>query len=335
MPTFSLIIPVHNGLAHLPRCLAAVQRSRFQDWELIVVDDGSTDGSGRVAETMGARVVGTRGRNGPAFARNLGASQATGQYLFFTDADCELHEDTLGNAAAILQTHPHLDALIGSYDDSPAHPGFISQYKNLLHHFTHQTSREEAQTFWTGCGAIRRDKFMALGGFDAHRYPRPAIEDIELGYRLRAVGGTIHLAKQVQVKHWKQWTFLSLLHSDIFDRAIPWTALLREQKSLPSDLNLQWRDRISAAAVIFLILQISYSFLRLSRPTRPHPFPLFPLPLILLLLNRHFYQFLWRKRGPLFGVRAIPLHWFYYFYSSLAFGWATLRACKRLSSVKT
>ncbi|MBP8002139.1 MAG: glycosyltransferase family 2 protein [Chloroflexi bacterium] len=335
MPTFSLIIPVHNGLAHLPRCLAGVQRSRFRDWELIVVDDGSADGSGRVAEAMGARVVVNRGRSGPAFARNLGASQATGQYLFFTDADCELHEDTLGNAAAILQTHPHLDALIGSYDDSPAHPGFISQYKNLLHHFTHQTSREEAQTFWTGCGAIRRDKFMALGGFDAHRYPRPAIEDIELGYRLRAVGGTIHLAKQVQVKHWKQWTFLSLLHSDIFDRAIPWTALLREQKSLPSDLNLQWRDRISAAAVIFLILQISYSFLRLSRPTRPHPFPLFPLPLILLLLNRHFYQFLWRKRGPLFGVRAIPLHWFYYFYSSLAFGWATLRACKRLISVKT
>ncbi|MBP8060165.1 MAG: glycosyltransferase family 2 protein, partial [Chloroflexi bacterium] len=126
MPTFSLIIPVHNGLAHLPRCLAGVQRSRFRDWELIVVDDGSADGSGRVAEAMGARVVVNRGRSGPAFARNLGASQATGQYLFFTDADCELHEDTLGNAAAILQTHPHLDALIGSYDDSPAHPGFIS-----------------------------------------------------------------------------------------------------------------------------------------------------------------------------------------------------------------
>ena len=326
MPTFSLIIPVYNGLTHLPRCLAAVHRSHFRDWELIVVDDGSTDGSGRVAEAMGARVVPIRGRNGPAFARNLGASQATGQYLFFTDADCELHEDTLGNAAAILQAHPHLDALIGSYDDSPAHPGFVSQYKNLLHHFTHQTSREEAQTFWTGCGAIRRDKFLALGGFDATRYPCPAIEDIELGYRLKAAGGSIRLAKQVQVKHWKQWTLLTLLRSDIVDRAIPWTDLLREQKGLPYDLNLQRRDRISAVAAMLLILQISYSFLRLSRPTLPHPLPLYPLPFILLILNHSFYRFLWHKRGLLFLVRAIPLHWFYYLYSSLAFIGATLKA---------
>lgn len=325
MPFFSIIIPVYNGLPHLSRCLLAVQRSRFQDWELLVVDDGSTDGSRQIAEAMGANVVINRGRTGPAAARNLGASQARGQFLFFTDADCELHEDTLGNAAALLQTHPYLDALIGSYDDSPAHSGFVSQYKNLLHHFTHQTSREDAQTFWTGCGAIRRDEFLALGGFDASRYPRPAIEDIELGYRLKASGGTIRLAKRVQVKHLKQWTFFSLLRSDIFDRAIPWTQLLQEQKSLSYDLNLQWRDRISAAAVALSILQVSYSFLRLRQPSLPRPFPLYVPLFALLLLNHRFYRFLWCRRGFLFLLPAILLHWLYYLYSSLAFAGTMFR----------
>lgn len=328
MPYFSIIVPVYNGLPHLTRCLEAIHRSCFRDWELIVVDDGSTDNSGPVAEAMGAQVVRTRGRTGPAAARNLGASQAAGRFLFFTDADCELHETTLDDAAAILQTWPHLDALIGSYDDAPAHPGFVSQYKNLFHHFTHQTSQSEAQTFWTGCGAIRRDTFLALSGFDAVRYPRPAIEDIELGYRLKAAGGTIYLAKHVQVKHLKRWTLLSLLRSDIFERAIPWSHLLREKKALPHDLNLQMEARMSAAAIFLFVLQLSYSFYHLRRPAFSYLLPLCLLPLFLLALNQRFYQFLWHKCGLLFLCRAIPLHWFYYIYSSLAFVGAALKSAR-------
>ena len=57
----------------------------------------------------------------------------------------------------------------------------VSQYRNLLHHFVHQHGHAEASTFWAGCGAIRRAAFDAVGGFDAARFPRPSIEDIELG----------------------------------------------------------------------------------------------------------------------------------------------------------
>lgn len=76
-----------------------------------------------------------------------------------------------------------VDALIGSYDDDPKSPDFISQYRNLMHCSVHQTGRSEASTFWSGCGAIRREVFLESGGFD-ETYVRPAIEDIELGYRL-------------------------------------------------------------------------------------------------------------------------------------------------------
>jgi glycosyltransferase involved in cell wall biosynthesis len=157
---FSIITPVYNACDTLPVCLQAVQQSDFRDWELIVVDDGSTDGSAELAAEAGVPVIGTHGRTGPAYARNLGASAAHGRYLFFLDADCQLHPDTLSRAARHLQAEPALDALFGSYDDTPAAPNFISQYKNLLHHYIHQTSRETAVTFWAGCGAIRRERFL-------------------------------------------------------------------------------------------------------------------------------------------------------------------------------
>ena len=314
MTFFSIIIPVYNGSRHLPICLRSVQASSFTNWELIVVDDGSTDDSATIAEEMGAMVVQLNGRHGPAAARNRGAEIANGRYLFFTDSDCQLHVDTLQKAADILTANPRLDALIGSYDNAPAASNFLSQYKNLHHHYIHQTSQSTAQTFWTGCGAINRDSFCQLGGFNAQRYPRPSIEDIELGYRLIQQGGQIRLATNVQLKHLKTWHWHSLLRSDIFDRAIPWAQLLREQKNIAADLNLQWSHRFSAMLVVLLLI----SLLLFPFVGRLRPFP--PLTIsLLLILNWPLYQFFWQQRGFLFALLAILWHWFYYFYSFLAF----------------
>ncbi|MDX1523691.1 MAG: glycosyltransferase family 2 protein, partial [Anaerolineae bacterium] len=196
-PYLSIIIPVYNGGDLFERCLTAIHGSTFSDWELIVVDDGSTDGSLALAQSFGAKTLQTSGRLGPAVARNQGAKVATGRDIFFIDADCELHQDTLANIAQVFETNPMLDALFGSYDDAPGAPNFVAQYKNLFHHYVHQNSNPEASTFWTGCGAISRSQFLALNGFDTRRYRRPSIEDIDLGYRLKQAGGQIRLAKHV------------------------------------------------------------------------------------------------------------------------------------------
>lgn len=317
-PLVSIVIPVYNGRDTLPTCLQSIGESTFTDWELIVVDDGSTDGSAALARASGAAVLHTGGRHGPAAARNLGAARARGDWLFFTDADCALHADTLALATAVVAADVTLTAVIGSYDDAPAAPNFASQYKNLFHHYTHQTSREEAQTFWTGCGLIRRERFLALGGFDAVRYPTPSIEDIELGYRLTAQGGRIRLAKQVQVTHLKRWTLWSLVRTDIGQRARPWSILLCERGSLPADLNLRWRDRLSVLTLGGALLG-GGSLLR-RRDLRV-AFGLLPVLVGLLLwLNRDLYRFFWRKRNGRFALFAILLHWFYLAYSAATYG---------------
>src|SRR5690606_24878254 len=96
---------------------------------------------------------------------------------------------------------------------------------NLAHRHTHQLAKTEAGTFWSGCGAVRREVFFEFGGFDK-AFGRPCIEDIEFGMRLRAGGHRILLDKELQVEHLKRWRLWKLIKTDIFDRGIPWTRVL-------------------------------------------------------------------------------------------------------------
>jgi glycosyltransferase involved in cell wall biosynthesis len=322
-PLISIIIPVYNGAALLGRCLEAVAASDYEHYECIVVDDGSTDDSRAVASRFPVRLLELDGGpRGPAYARNRGAGAAGGDILFFIDADVMIAPDTLTRIAATFARYPGIDAVFGSYDDSPAVGSPVSQFKNLFHHFVHQTGSTNAVTFWSGCGAVRRAVFLAMGGFDEGRYPRPSIEDIELGYRMTAAGHQIMLNKEIQVKHLKRWTLHGMVKSDVFDRAIPWTLLIMRDRHLPNDLNLRLSQRVSMALAYGLLLYpalLAILYL-LSIPLSPRM--IIPWLLIILfigLLNRDLYTFFIRKRGLAFLFVAFPLHILYYIYSGLAF----------------
>ena len=250
-PTVSVIIPAHNAGLLLERVLKALESSTHPAHEIIVADDGSTDDTPRLAAACGARVMHTASRSGPARARHPAARPATGDILFFLDADVCAYPDTIERVAQAF-IDPALDALIGSYDDNPSVPDFLSQYKNLMHCFVHQTGCSEASTFWSGCGAIRRDLFLAYSGFD-ESYQRPAIEDIELGYRLLGGDRRLLLDPDLQVKHLKRWSFWGLLKTDILDRGIPWTELILRDQRMPNDLNLQLSQRVSVALVYLML----------------------------------------------------------------------------------
>jgi glycosyltransferase involved in cell wall biosynthesis len=308
-----VIIPVHNGEKFLPRCLDAL-KSGYARYELIVVDDCSTDRSPAISQEKGARVLKTTRQSGPGAARNLGAREARGEVLFFVDADVVVSPDTVERVAADFIEHPDVAAVFGSYDDQPAEKNFISQYKNLFHRFVHQQARGEAETFWAGCGAIRRDVFLAVNGFDAERYPRPAIEDIELGYRMRAKGHRILLDKQLQAKHLKRWTLKSMLHADIFCRAVPWSMLIFESKGMINDLNLQTRDRISAGLLGLSLLLLPIALLKPQLLLA-----IIVLPAIIPVLNHKLYRFFFQHKGLGFAILVFPLHLLYYFYSATTF----------------
>jgi GT2 family glycosyltransferase len=318
LPSISVVIPVYNGGENFRRCLDSLKRSSRQPDEVIVVADGDTDGSWEVAKEFGFTVFRYDSAGGPARARNQGAKLAHGDVLFFIDADVTVGHDTILSVEKAFQQDVNLAALIGSYDDQPGAENFLSQYKNLFHHYTHQVSSEKASTFWGACGAIRADAFKAVGGFD-ERYSKPCVEDIELGYRLKRAGYTIRLCKHIQVKHLKCWQPVSLLRAEIFYRALPWTELILSQSQPMNDLNL---DRTNQLSVVL-------SFVVLGCLVGGWVTPFLWIVAIatmvgLLVINQRVYRFFWHKRGALFALRVIPWHWLYFLYGGAAFAYGTV-----------
>lgn len=313
----SVIVPVRDDAANLELCLAALDASAHPDDEVVVVDDASSDHSSEVARRHGARLIRLGSRSGPAAARNRGAEAARHPYLFFVDADVCVQPGTLGRVAATFDGDPTLDAFFGSYDASPGAPGFLSQYRNLLHHYVHQAGNEDAFSFWSGCGAIKKSVFLDLGGFNTG-YAAASVEDIELGSRLRRAGHRVALIKDLQVKHMKRWTLHLMIRTDVGNRAIPWTRLLLRQGRIPNDLNLRHSQRLSAllAALLVATLALGPWIQGLARLWAPLALAcLFGI----VLLNLRFYLFLTRVKHPGFAFMVVPLHIFYYLYSGLAF----------------
>lgn len=327
----SIIVPVYNGAHYLNQCLDAILASAYPDYELILVDDASTDGSGEIGRHKGATVIRRPRQGGPAAARNAGATCARGDVVLFIDADVVVQPTTLERVAVNFRQYPELAAVFGSYDDSPAATNFLSQYKNLCHHFVHQHGCAEASTFWAGCGAVRRSVFLEVDGFNALRYSKPSIEDIELGYRLRAHGYRIWLDKALQVKHLKVWRLGSLFRADIFYRAVPWSQLILENNHLINDLNLKTADRLSAVLAGSVVLALALA------PFKPGLLYLLPLLLITLLLLSHpLYSFFLRRVGLKFALLAFPVQFLYYLTSGVTFGlcWCRHICAARQTNVK-
>lgn len=315
--SLSVIIPVRNDPGNLDHCLTALKGSDFFDYELIVIDDASTDSTAEVARRHGAELIRQPVRSGPAAARNLGARAARHDYLFFLDADVGVRPDTLRRVASRFESDPALDAFFGSYDASPGASGFVSQYRNLLHHYVHQSASEDAFSFWSGCGAIKRNVFLEIGGFDAG-FSNASIEDIELGSRLDSAGHRVALVKSIQVKHLKGWTFWNMLRTDVMKRGIPWTLLILRQGKMPNDLNLRHGQRLSAVFAAGLPAAL---VLAAWTPSQLPALGVLAVACIagILLLNLGFYRFLSRAKHPLFALCALPLHVLYYLCSGIAF----------------
>jgi len=311
--TVAVIIPVYNGGEKFRAGLNSVRSTVPAPNEIIVVGDGDTDGSSVYAESLGVSVYRFLKPGGPARARNLGASKATSDVLLFVDADVTVPKEIVDQVRAIFAQDSSVAAVIGSYDDQPRESNFLSQYRNLLHHFIHQNGLREASTFWGACGAIRRTSFQAVHGFD-ESYRRPSIEDIELGYRLRRAGKRISLVPSLQVKHLKRWTWRSLLVADVRDRAVPWTQLILRERMLRNDLNISISQRVSVAMVFAALAAALIAWW-------------WPKTLLVAggcatavtLLNLPLYRFFYRLRGWWFAVKSIPCHWLYFLYSGLAF----------------
>jgi len=322
LPTISVVVPAFNSAANLERCLDALSRSNVE-FELIVADDASSDPAAvEVMRRADQGYLRLEKNGGPGVARNAGVRRAGGEIVAFIDSDVIVAPDTLEKLGRVFADEPDVDACFGSYDEAPDARSVVSTWRNLLHHYVHQNGPRDASTFWAGCGAIRREVFLELGGFD-ERFGRPSIEDIELGMRLRAAGHVIRLAPEIQVKHLKRWRLSEMIRVDVTCRAIPWTHLLIERPGTGGDLNLARAQKLCVALVFLALLCGALSVIAVALGHNAWLLSIpFTLCLPVLWINRGFYATLARLRGVVFMLAGVALHLLYYVYGGLAFLWA-------------
>jgi Glycosyl transferase family group 2 len=271
----AVIVPATDRPPTLSACITAIQAADDPPEQLIVVEEPSDAGA--------------------ASARNAGAGKSTAEVLVFVDADVAVHHDVFRRIRARLEADPSLAAVFGSYDDTPAAPGLVSVFRNLLHHHVHQTSPGPATTFWTGLGAIRRDAFESVRGLDDELV---WLEDVDLGMRLSAAGAAIELDPAIQGTHLKRWTLWTMVRTDFVGRGIPWVVLLLRHRQRSEALNLGWSHRASAASSLVAagaVAKRRYGLAAVATTT-------------FVALNRSFHGTLLRRLGPARTPAAVALH---------------------------
>lgn len=312
----TVVMPTTDFSATFTRCARRAVASLRLDLgdECIVVLDGPAIPVPPWLTDAGVLVMATGRVAGPAAARNVGARRARGEAVLFVDADVEPAADALERVRDAFDADPDLTGIFGAYDDEPSAPDIVSRFRNLLHHHTHVRHAGPAETFWSGCGAMRTGPFLGLGGFD-QAYEHPSIEDIELGVRASAAGRRLRLDPSIRCTHHKRWTLASMIHTDVFRRAVPWTRLVLSAGGMPKRLSLDLRSRASGVLAVFAVASLVAGTIAPAALLAAVGFLA-----ALLALNCDFYALCRRRHGLPFASGCFLLHWLYFTYAAIAFG---------------
>jgi glycosyltransferase involved in cell wall biosynthesis len=293
----SVVIPNYNSSATIGDCLESAFSSRYPRFEVIVVDDCSTDNSLDIIGKFPCRIVRLDRHSGASRARNAGAERSAGDILFFTDADCVLREDTLSEAANSLNVSRNT-VVGGTYTQIPFDDGFFSAFQSIFINYS-ETKRAEPDYVATHAMAVDRRLFVESSGFaDAFL---PILEDVEFSHRLRRSGCKLKINPRMLVRHIFRFTLMKSLRN-AFRKSMFWTIYSLKNRDLLTDsgtasveLKINGAALFSAALVIVLFF-LSKKIILLSL-----------LPVILisnLFASRGLIGSFYRAKGLFFSLAA-------------------------------
>lgn len=212
----SAIVPAYNSRETLGGCLRALRAQSGLapgELEIIVVDDGSGDGSASEARGLCDALVVNEHNLGAAAARNRGAAQAEGEYLLFVDADVVLIPGAAATLRQALAADPAAAAAVGRYTETPAAEGIVNVYHNAFTRYHHDLSPRDIDWFWGALGMVKKQAFVAAGGFD-ERYRGASAEDMEFGLALSRAGFRAVYVPEAEGAHAHHFTLRSMLVND-------------------------------------------------------------------------------------------------------------------------
>jgi len=301
----SVVVPLYNSRETIAGCLKAVRgQEGFEpgELELIVVDDGSTDGGGAAAGDLSDKMVALPDNRGAAAARNRGAKEASADVVVFVDADVVLEPGAVSALLEVFNKSSQVMAAVGRYTERPAVPGVVNLYHNAFTRFHHDLSPMEIDWFWGALGAVRKEALFSVGGFD-ERYQGASAEDMDLGIRLAEAGHKIRYCPEAEGAHTHNFTVRSMLIND-YKKAVLGTKL-RIKGRLPQRApGFASAGNALTAPTLLLLL-----YLLATRLLSPMWIIIDAILLAcLLVINERFYSYL-SKTMPRMVDYGLMLHW--------------------------
>jgi glycosyltransferase involved in cell wall biosynthesis len=255
--SISVIIPNRNGAATLGKCLAAALASRHDNFEVIVVDDGSEDDSVEVIKGFPCQLIRLAQHSGAAKARNTGARHSRGDVLFFTDADCLLEPDSLAIASETLARAGPNSVAGGTYTPLPHDRRFFSIFQSVFIHYCETRNPLRPDYLATHALAIPAQLFRQSGGFREEFLP--ILEDVEFSHRLRRMGYSLVMNPALQVQHIFGFSLFRSLANAVIKTKY-WTLYSIGNGDLLADSGTASRGLKLNAAVYFLGLLLLLLF---------------------------------------------------------------------------
>jgi GT2 family glycosyltransferase len=197
-PKISVVICTYNGAHVIRDCLASLRQLDYPNFEVIVVNDGSTDATAAIVQEYDVRLINTEQR-GLSRARNTGMEATTGEIIAYTDDDAYPDPHWLTYLAATFMGTSH--AGVGGPNIAPPDDGFIADcVANAPGSPTHVLLTDQEAEHIPGCNmAVRKSDLEAIGGFDPQY--RTAGDDVDVCWRLRQQGGTLGFSPAAAVWH--------------------------------------------------------------------------------------------------------------------------------------
>lgn len=298
-PRISVVIPNFNGERTIRSCLEAVFASIYKDFEVVVVDDFSADGSVRIIERFPCSLVRFDRHSGAARARNVGALHSKGDVLFFTDADCLLMNDTLSRVNTLYETDGCADITGGTYTLRPHDKGFLSVYQSVYINYAETKNPDGPDYVASHAMAIRADLFRETGGFREDFMP--IIEDVEFSHRVRHMGHTLRISPQILVRHVFNFTIVSSLRN-AFRKSLYWTVYSIVNRDLLTDSGAASAE-LKVNVVSFAVAALG---LLLGPPLGSPLLPAVAVPVVFLNIftSRRLFKAFYRAEGMVFALKA-------------------------------
>ena len=294
-PYISIIIPLYNAEKTLEKCLTAIFNSRYQNFEVLVVDDGSKDNSIKIAESFSCKILKLTHNQGPSVARNWGAKNAKGDVLLFIDSDIVIKRDTLDLFVDSLKSYP---AVFGIYTQKPGTDELLTLYQNFYAHKSMKQTRDLTSVLYSYCVAIEKKVFDEVGGFD-QSWVRATFEDVEFGLRVTENGHQIYLNKNIEVVHHANFD-LKRFAKNYFFKSLDLSKFMFGRKKLTLN-NEGWTNRNNLVSFLAGVSIIPFSISCFFSGWFVLPF-LISMALF-LTINLDFYRFILKEkpRGLLYA----------------------------------